>query len=87
MIKSTTKSQQIKIIPRKVNAALSNCNVVANMKELYKNFVFVPIDKAVNNVAIIYRRLCASTKAKKKKKKDWAVVTVIIKDKFNYGKW
>lgn len=69
MIKSTTKSQQIKIIPRKVNAALSNCNVVANMKELYKNFVFVPIDKAVNNVAIIYRRLCASTKAKKKKKK------------------
>ena len=69
MIKSTTKSQQIKIIPRKVNAALSNCNVVANMKELCKNFVFVSIDKAVNNVAIIYRRLCASTKAKKKKKK------------------
>ena len=39
------------------------------MKELCKNFVFVSIDKAVNNVAIIYRRLCASTKAKKKKKK------------------
>ena len=70
MIKSTTKSQQIKIIPRKVNAALSNCNVVANLKELYRNFVFVPIDKAVNNVAIICRRLCASIKAKKKKKKN-----------------
>ena len=66
MIKSTIKNQQTKIIPRKVNAALNDCNVMANLNELHSNFVFVQIDKAANNVAIICRRLCASVKPKKK---------------------
>ena len=38
-----------KIFIRKVNSAL-----IANLKELHSNFVFVPIDKAANNGPIIY---------------------------------
>ena len=53
-----------KIIPRKVNSAFSNCDVTANLKELHSNFVFVPIDKAANNVAVICKRLYALPIAK-----------------------
>ena len=44
-----------KIIPQKVNSALNDCDVIANLKELHSNFVFVPVDKAANNAAICKR--------------------------------
>ena len=53
-----------KIIPWKVYSTLSNCNVTVNLKELHSNFVFVPIDKAANNVAVICKRLYALAIAK-----------------------
>ena len=58
MIKSIN-NLRIKIIPRKVNAALNDCDAITNLKELHSNFVFVPVDKAANNVAIICKILYA----------------------------
>ena len=37
--------KKIKIIPRKVNSALNDCVVIANLKELIRNFVIVPTEK------------------------------------------
>ena len=54
-----------KIILRKVKSALNDCDVIANLKELHSNLVFVLIDKAANNVAIICKRLYALVIAKK----------------------
>ena len=53
-----------KIILKKVKSALNDCDVIANLKELHSNFIFVPIDKAANNVAIICKRLNALVIAK-----------------------
>ena len=53
-----------RIIPRKVNAALNDCDAITNLKELHSNFVFVPVDKAANNVAIICKILYALIIAK-----------------------
>ena len=44
---------QTKIISRKVKSALSDCDVIANLKELHSNFVVVQFDIAANNVGII----------------------------------
>ena len=54
-----------KIILRKVNSALNDCDVIANLKELHSNLVFVLTDKAANNVAIICKKLYALVTAKK----------------------
>lgn len=35
----------IKIIPRKVKSVLDDGDVTDNLKELHRNFVFVPIEK------------------------------------------
>ena len=51
-------------IPRKVNSALNDCNVIANLKELHSNFVFVPFDKAANHVAKLCQILYALVMAK-----------------------
>ena len=53
-----------KIIPRKVNSAFNDCDVIANLEELHSNFVFLPIGKAANNAAIICKRLYALVIAK-----------------------
>ena len=50
---------QTKIISRKVNSTLSDCDVIANLKELHSNFVVVQIDIAANNVGIICKKLHA----------------------------
>ena len=49
----------MKMISRKINSALRNCDVTANVKTLHGNFVFKPIDKAAYNVAIVGERLQA----------------------------
>ena len=50
---------QTKIISRKVKSALSDCDVIANLKELHSNFVVVQFDIAANNVGIICKKLHA----------------------------
>ena len=62
MIKVNLKT---KIILRKVNSALDDCDVIANLKELHSNFIFVLIDKAANNVAITCKKLYALVITKK----------------------
>ena len=42
-----------KIVPRKVNFAVKDYDVVANLKELRSKVTFVPINKAANIVGII----------------------------------
>ena len=48
-----------KVIPRKVNSAFNDLNVIANLKELHCNFVFAPINNTADDVAIICERLYA----------------------------
>ena len=45
-----------KTVSKKVNSALNYCDAIGNLKKLYNIFVSVPIDKAANNVATIYKR-------------------------------
>ena len=71
---------ETKIILRKVNSALDDCDLIANLtlssiykiynirtsvKELHSNFIFVLIDKAANNVAITCKKLYALVITKK----------------------
>ena len=44
------------MISRKINSVVKDFDIIANLKELHSNFVFVPIDKAAN-VAIICKGL------------------------------
>lgn len=50
-------NHKTKMVHRKFNAALENCDAVANLKKLHSNFVFLPIDKAANNVPIICKSI------------------------------
>ena len=50
-------NHKTKIIHRKFNATLENCDVVANLKKLHCNFVFLPIDKAANNLPIFCKSI------------------------------
>ena len=52
------------MVQRKVNSALSNWDIIANLKKLHSNFVIVSFDKAANNVTIKCKRLCALLIAK-----------------------
>ena len=42
-----------------MNSALDDSDAIANLKKLHSNFVFLPIDWAANNVAMICKRLYA----------------------------
>ena len=42
-----------------MNSALDDSDAIANLKKLHSNFVFLPIDQAANNVAMICKRLYA----------------------------
>ena len=51
---------KVNFIPREVNTVLTDNQVLKNLNFLHDKFVFVPIDKATNNIAIICKRLYAS---------------------------
>ena len=43
-------------IPKKTSQILKRPDVVGHLEQLHKTYVFVPIDKAGNNIAIICKR-------------------------------
>ena len=50
------RSLKRKFKPKKVNQVLRRPEVVEFLKNLHKNYVLVPIDKASNNIAIVCKR-------------------------------
>ena len=45
-----------KISLHETNPVLKQPDVIRNLEELHQKYVFVPIDKAANNVAIVCKR-------------------------------
>ena len=50
------RNLKLRVHPRKTNQVLKRPDVVEHLEQLHKNYVFVPIDKAGNNIAIICKR-------------------------------
>ena len=47
---------KLRVRPKKTKQVLKRPDVVEYLKQLHKTYVFVPIDKAGNNIAIICKR-------------------------------
>ena len=58
VVAAKIQSSKSKFKPSEPVSVLKDGNAMKVLKKLHNNFVFVPIDKASNNIAIICKHLC-----------------------------